>query len=274
MLLENQYKRFITLFVEVGFIVPVVAVSKMIIAMNLLDIPFNSMAVLLIALISLSVYLFDRLMVDGEDVNSKLKRNRVNLINKYYYVLLFISISSLLCYLLISYYSLTITQFILINIPIYIFAIYETLKHTLFLDTVGIALAWSSQLILLPLFFSDINISYIMLFVTFIVFSIMKMSESELSNIRDIKADSDVGNETLPVKFGPKLMNNITIFGEFISILIIVIFINNIIFTGVAILLYVLLFIKTYNIDSTLVSEIMLQNRLTKIVLGFILLVV
>jgi len=270
--ISSGKNKLLTIFIEVGFIVPFVGVSKIIIIMHMFNMPQNSLAILLISLISLSIYLLDRIKINSEDRNSNIKKNRIKFIQKHKFILLIIALFCTFLFVSISYIKLDFIQLILINIPIFIFLIYNYLKKYLFLDTIGIALAWSSQLILLPLFLSNVNIGYTVIFLSFIAFFVMKVSESELSNIRDMKPDKKAGHTTLPLKYGSE---NVIIgikIGELFSILIINILINNLIFFSFSVVLYLLFFLSIDISEPDKISRLIFKNRFIKIILAIIVL--
>jgi 1,4-dihydroxy-2-naphthoate octaprenyltransferase len=270
---KHIYNNIITIFVEVGFIVPIVAVGKIIITMYALSISITYEPIFLAFIGSLPIYLFDRLDLDDEDLNSTKKQNRVRMIQKYKNIFTFIALFSIILFITILFIKLPFYKFLLTNIPLCIFMMYSKLKETLFLDTVGIAIAWSSELIFISVFFSNINIAYSTIVPLFFGLAIMKSSESELSNIRDKDADYNDGKYTIPIKFGVKNTIRGIICMELLALLIISILINNILFTLLSILSGVLIVYTMMDVKKDSISSIMFKNRLIKITLGISLLI-
>ena len=253
---------------EIGFVVPIVAVSKIIISMYVLNITFSYLPIVLAFSGSLSIYLFDRLNINREDKCSTNKSKRIEIIRKYKNSIEFAAYTSLIIFISILFIELSIVKFLICCNPILIFIFYSKLKNTLYLDTVSIAFAWSSELVLIPIFFSDFIYNNYISLIVFLCLFIMKFSETELSNIRDLSADSMAGNTTLPVKLGVEKVKKLIITGEVVSLLVLGIISNSSLFFLATLLSATYIFYIIYNLDEQNISNLMLKNRLVKIILS------
>jgi hypothetical protein len=261
-----------TLFVDIGFIVPVVATSKIILTVYLLQLPYSVEPIVVISLLSLSIYLLDRLVITEEDTESATKTRQTTLLNQYRPVFWFIAIGSLLTFFTITVIKLSLMQFVLINIPLVVFSIYYYLKQTLFLDTAGIAVAWASCLLCTAVFFTDTPPNHAAIIPTFFALGSMKVSETELGNIRDMPADATVGNRTLPMVIGVENTKVGIGIGETFSVVLFAYVANSPVFLAI-LTVYLLMIYRLLNrIDQTVSSRTILGNRLAKILFAFLIL--
>ena len=271
---QDFRNEIVTLFVDIGFIVPVVATSKIILTVYLLQLPYSAEPIVVISLLSLSVYLLDRLVITEEDTKSATKTHQTTLLNQYRPVFWFIAIGSLFTFFTIIASKLSIVQFLLINIPLVVFSIYYHLKQTLFLDTAGIAVAWASCLLCTAVFFTDTPPNHAAILPTFFALGSMKVSETELGNIRDMAADATVGNRTLPMVIGVENTKVGIGIGETFSVVLFAYIANSPVFSAI-LTVYLLMIYRLLNrIDQTVSSRTILGNRLAKIMFAFMVLLV
>lgn len=180
---------------SVGFIVPFVAVSKVLMVMVALETDLNIYPIILAATGSLPIYLLDRVDNPQEDRLNENKSERRSLIEKYREEIIFISVSMIIFYISCNFLFLEIWKALAVHIHIVIFLLYSRTKQFVLLDSLSVAFAWSVFILSLVTFYTDTQFSAIL----FLSMLSMKIGETELSNIRDKTADEKSGNPTLPV---------------------------------------------------------------------------
>lgn len=269
---QDIRNKTVTLFVDIGFIVPVVATSKIILTVYLLQVPYRAEPIVVSSLLSLSIYLLDRLVITEEDTESATKTRQTTLLNQYRPVFWFIAIGSLLTFFTITVIELSPIQIVLINIPLVVFSIYYYLKQTLFLDTAGIAVAWASYLLCTAVFFTDTPPNHAAIIPTFFALGSMKVSETELSNIRDMAADATVGNRTLPMVIGVENTKVGIGIGETFSVVLFAYIANSPVFLAISTVYLLMIYRLLNRIDQTVSSRTILGNRLAKIMFAFMVL--
>lgn len=264
--------KFLTLSVEIGFLVPFIALSKLMIVVYLLDLPFKLEAFSSMALVTIPVYFGDRLFVDEEDKNNQQKTLRNRLVSDYYPHLFLFVVLSILSFWYITWTHLHFWAFISVQFPFFIFAMYPFLKKVRHLDTIAIATAWSVELILVSTLFSgslfDVGLLEIVS-VTLIMF-IMKMAETELSNIRDMEGDIRAGNETLAVIYPLDRVRKLVALGPIVSLSGVAYMSDSLIISLFAIFFSVLISFHIYSVTPSGVRNVIFIDRSLKILLAMI----
>jgi 4-hydroxybenzoate polyprenyltransferase len=264
------YKHFITVFVEIGLVAGIMGGIKIIISTFILTDSVYLLPVLMGVLAATPVYLLDRVKYISEDIKSEKKTDRLRIVKRYDREIVITALLLYCVYFYIGYIYLKPIEVLIINFQYIILIIYPRLKDFLTLDTVAISITNSILLLCIPVFI--INVSYsIEFFLLFIYGFIVKFSETELSNIRDINSDKEAGHKTLPIKYSIRNINNIILGGEIIGLIILMYLIDLIIvklFIFLCIKYYIIL---EYDLSSRNISETMLYNRLLKLILGLLI---
>lgn len=261
-----------TLLVEVGFLVPIVAISKLIIVMHLLGIQLQWEPLVAMALVTIPVYFGDRLFVDEEDKDNEQKSLRNNLLERFQTHLVTLVILSFIGFEILTFTHLSHIGFLAVQFPFLIFVSYLLLKKIRHIDTVGIATAWSVELILLATLFSSYPLTIEpRLLAVFAIMFIMKMSETELSNIRDIHGDTKAGNETFPIVHPLPIARRTVATGVFVSMIGIAIITQ---FTSISLTATVagtIIALPVLSVTPDKARNTILVDRLTKIALAAII---
>lgn len=265
--INKYYNKIIVLFVQIGFIASIMGGVKIIISSFVLTNSVYFIPVLLGFLAATPIYILDRVKYISEDLKSESKKERVNIVKNYKNLLILISVISYILYLSIGLYYVNIFEMIIMNIQVFVFIMYPYLKNYLVLDTISIAIVNATLFVAIPLFVLDLSFSTNIIWL-FISGFIMKFSETELSNIRDMNADKKSGHITLPVKFDIRKLNTLILFGEIISLIIITLIID-VLVIQVFIILIIFCYIKLeYDVSNKNISEVMLYNRILKILIS------
>lgn len=265
--INEYYNKIIVLFVQIGFIASIMGGVKIIISTFVLTNSVYFTPILLGFLAATPIYILDRVKYISEDLKSEAKKERINIVQNYKNILILISVISYVLYLSIGLYYVNIFEMIVINIQVFVFIMYPHLKNYLVLDTISIALVNATLFVTIPLFVLDLSFSTNIIWL-FIIGFIMKFSETELSNIRDMSADKKSGHITLPVRYDIRKLNILILSGEIISLIILALIID-ILIIQVFIILIIFCYIKLeYDVSNKNISEVMLYNRLLKILIS------
>lgn len=254
-----------TLLVEIGFIVPVVAMSKTILTLYILGLPYDATPVIVASLLPVAIYLCDRLAITDEDTVSTVKTRKVRLTRRYRLELWTVAVGALLAFMILTMVELSVWEFLLINIPLFVFVCYGRLKHTLLFDTLGIAVAWASYLLCTAVFFTNDSPDQSALLPLFIALGIMKISETELGNLRDIQGDAAAGNETIPMKIGIGNTKLLLAAGETAAMVILVFLSRSAVFAVFVAVYLLALFELLSTVTPKTATRTILKTRLVKI---------
>ena len=189
-----------TILISLGFIVPMVAVSKLMMVMLSLETQINLIPVLLSAIGMLPIYIMDRVKDPEEDQANDNKSQRREIVQRYKHYLTALSIVLIVTYFVINVVYLDWMEVVILHTHLFIFVVYSKTKPFILIDTLAVGIAWSTFILGIVVFYSQIGFSLSI----FIAMLVMKMGETELSNIRDLDADKKSGNPTLPVVVGEK----------------------------------------------------------------------
>lgn len=270
MSIYNIYQYFITIFVEIGIVAGMMGGVKIIMSTFILTDSVYWLPIIMGVLAATPVYLLDRVKYISEDINSDKKANRLKIVRRHHKEIVAVSILMYLVYLYTGYIYLNTIEVIIINIQYIVLIIYPKLKSFLTLDTIAISFTNSVLLLSIPVFIIDVSysIEFIMLF---IYGFIVKFSETELSNIRDIESDSKTGHKTLPIKYGIKKVNYLILCGEIIGLIILTYLFDIIIIQCFTILCIKYIIVLECDLSSRNISETMLYNRLLKFTIGLLI---
>lgn len=270
MSIYDIYEYFITIFVEIGIVAGMMGGVKIIMSTFILTDSVYWLPVIMGVLAATPVYLLDRVKYISEDINSEKKANRLKIVRRHDKEIVTVSILMYLVYLYTGYIYLNTIEVIIINIQYIVLIIYPRLKSFLTLDTIAISFTNSVLLLSIPVFIIDVSysIEFIMLF---IYGFIVKFSETELSNIRDIESDSKSGHKTLPIKYGIKKVNYLILCGEIIGLIILTYLFDIIIIQCFTILCIKYIIVLECDLSSRNISETMLYNRLLKFTIGLLI---
>lgn len=257
----------VVLLVQIGFIASIMGGVKIIISTFILTNSVHLIPILLGVLAATPIYILDRVKYNSEDLESESKKERINIVKNYRNLLILISAMSYILYIFIGLYYVNIFEIIIMNIQLFVFIMYPYLKNYLVIDTISIAIVNATLFVVIPLFVLDLSFSTDVIWL-FISGFIMKFSETELSNIRDMNADEKSGHITLPVKYNVRNINILVLFGEIISLIIITLIIE-VLVIQVFIILIIFSYIKLeYDVSDKNISEVMLYNRILKILVS------
>lgn len=270
MSIYDIYEYFITIFVEIGIVAGMMGGVKIIMSTFILTDSVYWLPIIMGVLAATPVYLLDRVKYISEDINSDKKANRLKIVRRHDKEIVTVSILMYLVYLYTGYIYLNTIEVIIINIQYIVMIIYPKLKSFLTLDTIAISFTNSVLLLSIPVFIIDVSysIEFIMLF---IYGFIVKFSETELSNIRDIESDSKTGHKTLPIKYGIKKVNYLILCGEIIGLIILTYLFDIIIVQCFTILCIKYIIVLECDLSSRNISETMLYNRLLKFTIGLLI---
>lgn len=192
--------KIFTLLVSVGFIVPIVAVSKILIVKFGLSANLKLEPVILSVVGSLPVYLLDRVDDAEEDEVNDNKSERRELVEDNKRKILALCILSVLSYACLNLVAIELWKTLVLHVHFLIFFVYSYTKNYILLDTISVGVAWSTFIVFLVTFYTNVSFSVGM----FLSMLVMKIGETEFSNIRDAEADEEAGHPTLPTQFGSK----------------------------------------------------------------------
>lgn len=257
--------KIITLLISIGFLVPIIAVSKILLVKLALNTEITIEPILLGLIGMLPIYLLDRIGDSEEDEINDNKSERKELIQQHKSKILVLSVVLLATYALLNILMVEPWKALILHVHFLIFLIYSNTKQYILLDTVAVGVAWSTFILGLVTFYTGSSFSISI----FAAMLIMKMGETELSNIRDAEADKMAGHPTLPVKFGGEKTIIFSTSCLILSFLVLFYFLSNfqslIIGTAVIPVLYFYISYKNRSIEKT-----MYWDRLMKILIGLL----
>lgn len=193
--------KLITLFISMGFIVPIIAVSKILMVKLVLSTPLVPEPMFLAVIGSLPVYLLDRVEKPEEDEINKNKSERIEIVNDYGRIIKILSLTLIITYVITNFALLEPWMAIVVQTHFILFIIYPKSKKFIILDTILVGVAWSVFLVSLVSFYTEPQFSFELILSVFISMFVMKVGETELSNIRDKESDAEAGHPTLPSVF-------------------------------------------------------------------------